>query len=94
MYGLTVPAKQFTQIQVPMNFSYVANNNSDITCGFFLRLLSLRMQLTLTPRCFQGRTGTTPAETRGNSQTTQGQVRSFVIYLYDVIADMSLLPFA
>ena len=50
------------------------------------------MQMTLTHR--QGRTGTTPAETRGNSQTTQGQVRSFVIYLYDVIADMSLLPFA
>lgn len=41
MYGLTVPAKQFTQIQVPMNFSYVANNNSDITCEFLLRLLSL-----------------------------------------------------
>ena len=41
MYGLTVPAKQFTQIQVPMNFSYVANNNSDITCGVFFRLLSL-----------------------------------------------------
>jgi len=31
MYGLTVPAKKFTKIQIPMNFSYVADNSSDIT---------------------------------------------------------------
>lgn len=32
LYGTTVPAKKFTKIQVPMNFSYVADNSSDITC--------------------------------------------------------------
>ena len=35
LYGVTVPAKKFTKIQVPMNFSYVADNNSDITCKPF-----------------------------------------------------------
>ena len=41
MYGLTVPAKQFTKIHVPMNFSYVADNSSDITCETFLRWIRL-----------------------------------------------------
>ncbi|KAF9651358.1 hypothetical protein BDM02DRAFT_3091380 [Thelephora ganbajun] len=31
IFGLTVPAKQFTKLQVPMNFSYVADNSSDLT---------------------------------------------------------------
>ena len=35
LYGVTVPAKKFTKIQVPMNFSYVADNSSDITCKLF-----------------------------------------------------------
>ena len=35
IYGLSVPAKKFTQIQLPMNFSYVADNSSDITCESF-----------------------------------------------------------
>jgi len=35
LYGVTVPAKRFTKIQVPMNFSYVADNSSDITCKPF-----------------------------------------------------------
>jgi len=31
MYGITVPAKKFTRLQVPMNFSFVADNSSDLT---------------------------------------------------------------
>jgi hypothetical protein len=27
-----LPAKQFTDIQMPLNFSYVATNDSDLTC--------------------------------------------------------------
>lgn len=32
VYGLTLPAKQFVNIQVPINFTYTADNSSDITC--------------------------------------------------------------
>lgn len=32
VYGLTLPAKKFVNLQVPVNFSYVAENRSDITC--------------------------------------------------------------
>jgi hypothetical protein len=35
IYGFTVPAKEFTKFQIPMNFSYVADNSSDITCKPF-----------------------------------------------------------
>jgi len=31
MYGITFPAKVVTNLQVPMNFSYTADNSSDIT---------------------------------------------------------------
>jgi len=31
VYDITFPAKKFTQIQVPMNFSYTADNSSDLT---------------------------------------------------------------
>lgn len=34
MYGLSLPAKKFVNLQVPVNFSYVADNRSDITCQF------------------------------------------------------------
>lgn len=33
--GLIFPAKKFTTFQLPLNFSYVADNSSDITCGSF-----------------------------------------------------------
>jgi hypothetical protein len=32
IFKLTVPAKKFTKLQLPINFSYVADNSSDITC--------------------------------------------------------------
>lgn len=37
-YGLSLAAKKFVNIQVPLNFTYVADNSSDITCNvsFFL----------------------------------------------------------
>jgi len=31
LYGLSLPAKKFVDIQMPVNFSYVADNSSDIT---------------------------------------------------------------
>jgi hypothetical protein len=31
VYGLSVPAKRFVNLQMPVNFSYVAENSSDIT---------------------------------------------------------------
>ncbi|KAF9778724.1 hypothetical protein BJ322DRAFT_1014202 [Thelephora terrestris] len=31
VYGLNLPAKQFVNLQMPVNFSYIANNSSDIT---------------------------------------------------------------
>lgn len=34
LYGLSLPAKKFVNIQMPVNFSYIANNSSDITCEF------------------------------------------------------------
>lgn len=38
-YGLSLPAKKFVNLQVPVNFSYVADNRSDITCKFLRRFL-------------------------------------------------------
>jgi hypothetical protein len=35
MYDISFPAKQLTKLQLPMNFSYVADNSSDITCEPF-----------------------------------------------------------
>jgi len=35
IFDITFPAKKFTSIQVPMNFSYTADNSSDITCEPF-----------------------------------------------------------
>jgi hypothetical protein len=32
MYGLSLAAKKFLNIQIPVNFTYVADNSSDITC--------------------------------------------------------------
>lgn len=32
VYGLSFPAKKFVNFQMPVNFSYVADNRSDITC--------------------------------------------------------------
>ena len=38
-----LPAKKFTNIQLPLNFSYVATNDSDLTCqSAFLFVLVLR----------------------------------------------------
>lgn len=34
LYSYTVPAKTYTNIQIPLNFSYVATNDSDTTCTF------------------------------------------------------------
>lgn len=31
LYGLSLPAKKYVDIQVPVNFSYIADNSSDIT---------------------------------------------------------------
>jgi len=31
-YGLSLPAKKFVNVQVPINFTYTADNSSDITC--------------------------------------------------------------
>ena len=39
MYGVTFPAKKFTKLQVPMNFSYVADNSSDVTCKSSIHFL-------------------------------------------------------
>ncbi len=30
--SMTFPAKQFTQISIPLNFSFIATNDSDMTC--------------------------------------------------------------
>lgn len=32
MYDITFPAKKLTNIQLPLNFSYTADNSSDLTC--------------------------------------------------------------
>ena len=78
MYGVTFPPKVFTKLQVPMNFSYTADNSSDITCkSCFPHLLPLLCAVGLTPWSSQGRAGTTPAEIRDNSPTGKGRVRSF-----------------
>ena len=39
---ITFPAKQFSPLSVPLNFSYVASNTSDQTCERGFPLLSLR----------------------------------------------------
>ena len=35
LYDVTFPAKQFSNLEMPLNFSYVADNRSDITCEPF-----------------------------------------------------------
>jgi hypothetical protein len=35
----TVPPKQFPQVLVPLNFTYIATNATDQTCGSFLLTL-------------------------------------------------------
>jgi hypothetical protein len=35
LYGLSLPAKKFVNIQMPVNFTYTADNSSDITCKVF-----------------------------------------------------------
>ena len=79
IYGVTVPAKRFSKIQVPMNFSYVADNSSDTTCKPFPILLMNAVGLT--PHPSQGRTGTIPAETQPSSPLARGQVRPLVTCL-------------
>lgn len=32
---MTFPAKKFSQLSLPLNFSYVATNDSDQTCAYF-----------------------------------------------------------
>jgi hypothetical protein len=76
MYGLTLPAKKFVNIQVPVNFSYVADNSSDITCKVF-RFLSVSDTTHASP--LQGRTGIMPARIRDNTQTARGQVCPFAV---------------
>jgi hypothetical protein len=44
VYGLNLPAKQFVNLQMPVNFSYIANNSSDITCEVPLLLAFSRMR--------------------------------------------------
>ena len=65
---MTFPAKQFTQLSVPLNFSYVASNTSDQTCKW--------PKIVYRPCCcssrFQGQTGTTAAETKRSRPTATG----------------------
>jgi len=76
-----LPAKQFINIQMPLNFSYVATNDSDLTCQstisycVFLPLLNC---LTL----LQGFTGTMLAKTGFSTQMGLGQVRLFFTLVY------------
>ena len=59
---MTFSAKTFSQLSLPLNFSYVATNDSDQTCTFYPMLPS-EPSLTLA-LCQQGRIGTTAARTK------------------------------
>jgi hypothetical protein len=67
---ISLPAKSFPDILLPLNFTYVATNSSDQTCQFYLLSL-LSNPLTLS---IQTKTGTTAARTKVSSLMAFGPV--------------------
>jgi len=67
---ISLPAKSFPDILLPLNFTYVATNSSDQTCQFYLLSL-LSNPLTLS---IQTKTGTTAARTKVSSLMASGPV--------------------
>ena len=66
---ISLPAKSFPDVLLPLNFTYVATNSSDQTCQFYLlSILNL-----LTP-LIQTKTGTTAARTKVSSRMAYGPV--------------------
>ena len=91
IFGITVPAKKFTKLQMPVNFSYVADNSSDLTCKLLLFSLPPFCTAGLTRLISQGRAGITPAETGDSTRMVRGRVRSFVISLGGIVSNTNLL---